>query len=168
MSTLVVIDVQEQFLNGVSHPRYIEQKKTVLTAIRKTVEEFVELRKPIIYVEYVAQGHTLPEIIDVEYTLNHFVSKNINDGSEKIMDKINELQLPDDLLICGLYGEWCVKATIEGLKKKIKPEKIKVLGDGIYFNYYADPPEEFTKRLQGTFDSYGVDIINRKQEPSLV
>jgi len=115
---LIVIDMQDNFLYHADPLRQKEIRELKLNII-DLIKVFMVNSWPIILVEYNGNEKTCQEILDTVngYHKLHKVYKDDCDGSEEIIETIEEFGLPNSLNICGVYSDECVFQTKEGLKE---------------------------------------------------
>ena len=107
--TLVIIDMQPDF-EAANYDWLVER-------IVEDVEQAKENRANILVVEYNDYGDTHEKIMEAigDYLNAYTIEKWDDDGSEEIMDAIEDYKLFPELHICGINYSACVERTIRGL-----------------------------------------------------
>jgi nicotinamidase-related amidase len=106
--TLVIIDMQEEFIETAQH---------ALTGVFQAIRRAKANKSPILVVEYKSCGNTLPEIRRAlkGYSRVRTVTKFDDDGSEEISQSLRRNRFSRKLRICGVNLDACVRSTIEGI-----------------------------------------------------
>ncbi len=123
---LVVIDMQSEY------PEAYEKtlQKNVIQSIKKARKQKV----PIIFVEYVGSGRTLPEYTKlVERYINTATIKKYDTCGAGVIEKCIKRRKwdIDRLDVCGIYTDCCVGDTVESLSA-INKWDIRVLSKACY------------------------------------
>lgn len=114
LRTLVIIDMQYDFLDHSKYPRQLKKLKENITSL---IDEWIQNEWPIIVVEFEGSGRTIDQIWTAIgfYPKVYSVVKSECDGSKEIIEKIRARKLSKRLNVCGVYSDECVRATIEGI-----------------------------------------------------
>jgi nicotinamidase-related amidase len=122
---LVIIDVQTQYAGH----------RAIANACAALALEARDANRPIFVVEYIGNGETHTAITQklIKYERTFTVRKESCDGSQAIRAMLRQTKLqPDNFLICGLYRNDCVLATVEGLAAKYPKSSITVDMNAVY------------------------------------
>lgn len=127
--TLVIIDMQERwepFLN----------KDKILSNISNEITRAIENNNDIIFVEFRHHSNTLDYYLTYKeltclasnYSKKHLVLKNYMDGSKEISDYIYTNNIySDNIKVCGIATNACVKKTVIGLTNRMSSTNIVVV-----------------------------------------
>ena len=107
--TLVVIDMQTDF-EAANYDWLVDN-------IVEDIKLAKRRRANILVVEYCDCGDTHERIVEAigDYLHAYTIEKWDDDGSEEIMDAIEDYKLFPELHICGINYSACVERTIRGL-----------------------------------------------------
>lgn len=134
--TLVIIDMQECFMR--------DCMDDVINNIQTLVRHARNQSWPVVIVEYLANGEedlgeseTIEEITAVLKGYNNvtWVGKQDDDGGWEVNDCIRKLEWPIDLIVCGVYANQCVAATIAGYLDEIPDAQVDVVDDAVWPHY---------------------------------
>ena len=145
--TLVIIDVQSLFINE------DEIEKTIL--IEEIIPNIIALIKhaivkkwAIIVVEYSEFGDTDEEITQAlrGYPHKETVTKYGQDGGQEVVECIESHPAwSTNLLVCGIYGPYCVARTVSGLFEHSDVIEVDIIYDAVrpkYESYHGFSQEE--------------------------
>lgn len=123
---LLIIDMQTKFLEY--------GNDSCIPGVKREIEQAIKDDANIIFVEYIDEGDTIPELTDLVKhftpTRVHKVVKPYNDGSKNILQLIQQLNLPSQhFKVVGVNTDCCVLQTVSGLKGKIPKIKMEVIAD---------------------------------------
>ena len=149
MKTLVIIDMQGYYLYQNSFSEKENREVLVLKRnICDLIKKFKDSNLPIIVVEYEGNGPTINEIrhLLVDYSESSFLIKGDCDGSDVIHDEIQKRDFSNNLNVCGIYSDQCVKQTVEGLLNICGNYSIELYNDCVWpfdpdyenYNYSID------------------------------
>ena len=130
--TLVIIDMQDQFLRDCSD---------LVPKVCELVEFAMQNEWPIVLVELFPQTETnctTQAIIEtlVGYPHQATIGKSEQNGGEEVIRCINDRKTWSlNLFVCGVYGDQCVPATVAGLFDKSDLVEVDVIADAIYPPY---------------------------------
>jgi nicotinamidase-related amidase len=122
MYTLVVVDMQDEFVAS--------RNKRVQEACKKAIKRAIRNKSPIVFLEYVGYGPTLPSLTKLtrNYPKVFHASKNDWDGSRESLKALTRNKIEHSKFkICGVYTDCCVAATANGLIDKCPAFKVEVL-----------------------------------------
>ena len=130
--TLVVINMQEHFVSP--------NARHILPTVCELIEQAKQNNWAIILVQLVyGKGTNIcKKILDAVEGYPHlaFVSKNGMDGGKQVLDCLRHSpKWSLDLLVCGVFGDQCVAATVEGLLCGSDLVEVSVIQDAIYPEY---------------------------------
>ena len=138
--TLVIIDMQELFINGV--------EEEIIPNIIAMVRHAIAKKWAIIVVEYSGSGETDQEITQAieGYPHQDTVTKYGCDGGREVIECITSHPAwSTNLLVCGIYGPNCVAATVTGLFESSDVVEVDVVSDAVcppYESYCAGSQAE--------------------------
>ena len=122
MNLFCVVDAQYPFVQAEDAGIIEEMAQAVLSAM---------LRGEHIFLIEDRHGHSTDGRITAmlrDYSRVFRVSKEQWDGSLQIAIKLNELGIvPEQITVCGAYGEQCVIATLSGLRDRYPDSKLAML-----------------------------------------
>ena len=97
----------------------------VCFAVRKAIRR----KWPIVVVEFVNYGDTIPQIREllIPYSKHVTCVKQEEDGSNQILYHCSERNWPYDFLVCGVYTAHCVLSTAKGLAQDIGVRRAEML-----------------------------------------
>ena len=137
--TLVVIDMQAgfpttpefKFKGSLGDVTYDERRHDpeLTKAIRRLVAANIREGNPIVLVEYADEGRTIPPIYNMLKGYKHRArcSKENDGGSDEVIRTIKRRKFPiGKLIVCGVFADCCVSATVGGLSRKLPKSKIIV------------------------------------------
>lgn len=149
MKILVVVDMQEEFLEG----------KSMANAITRDIIAIADSYDKVIGLEYHSAGESDPELAAI---FDEVETKYENDGSHAVHDTIVNLFKKKkkkrnldsiEIDVVGIYFEFCVQATALGLQAK--GYNVRVLGElcipDTFPHNYANPD-----RLIDGFDGLNI------------
>jgi nicotinamidase-related amidase len=122
MYTLVVVDMQYEF--------FAARNEKTQAACKKAIAKAIKSKYPIVFLEYVDRGPTLPSLTKLtrNYSKAFHVSKSEWDGSSETLRVLTNNKISSSKFkICGVYTECCVSATAIGLADRLSSSKIEVL-----------------------------------------
>ena len=122
--TLVVIDMQECFVN--SNERYLVSRVVSLIGHAKR-------NNWAVIIVYLDEDDTVEEIRSAVHNYPHhiFAPKYGCSGSKQIIECLNsEPKWSNNLLVCGVYGNQCVEATVSELLMN-SSVKVSVIMDAV-------------------------------------
>jgi nicotinamidase-related amidase len=122
MYTLVVVDMQPEFIAA--------RDKKVQLHCKRAIAKAIKQRASIVFVEFVDHGDTLPCLTKLTrgYDKVYHVSKDEWDGSQQSLAVIRQNKLSGKrFVVCGVYTDCCVNATVGGLVRSVPDSRIKVL-----------------------------------------
>ncbi len=127
--TLIVVDMQAKFSSSLKRSTMRECKTLVSRAIFDD--------QPIILLEYVGFGTTLPSIYNMIDGYDQvFIGRKNDDGSHEVSGIINGFSLPkNNFKVCGVNTDACVLRTVRGLRKRFKTADIEVYEKACNTNY---------------------------------
>jgi nicotinamidase-related amidase len=130
--TLVVIDMQEHYVNS--------KELHLIPRICSLIKQARQNNWAIILVQLKCSSGTsiCEEIFAAVENYPHLaiVSKPGMDGGEQVLDCLK--YSPNwslDLLVCGIYGDQCVAATVEGLLTGSDLVEVSVIHDAVHPEY---------------------------------
>ena len=135
MKTLVIIDMQGYYLYQDSFNRKETQEIILLKKnICDLINRFKDSNLPIIVVEYEGNGPTIQELrhLLVDYPEASFLIKGDCDGSDVIHAEIERRSLSNELHVCGIYSDQCVRQTVEGLMNTYGTYNIELYDDCVW------------------------------------
>jgi nicotinamidase-related amidase len=121
-AVLVVVDMQPRF----SRP-FKNVQKNVATLLEGAVDDGV----PIVVLEFTGCGRTHTKLKKIIRNHPHKIKiKDKNDGSAEVEEACFEMGIePSHYVICGVYFEACVRATVAGLRRKAPNATFSVVED---------------------------------------
>jgi nicotinamidase-related amidase len=152
--TLIIIDVQSKFFPSKIKKRFtrciIECAKLASYAIINSI--------PIIVLEYENYGptHLLLRKTFRNYPYLYSATKSIRDGSPEIQKIIISLDLPQNFIVCGMFLDQCVAATVIGLSNRYPGSEIEVIKEAVE-PWWAKDRNEFLK-----FDNNKIQAVSRE------
>jgi nicotinamidase-related amidase len=120
--TLIVVDMQPHFLEHIQE----ERERECICGCKNLIGSFRYKGLPIVFVEYSDNGSdtrfygkTIRELRKEvkDYANLYTVLKTRNDGSFWVHRLVRREKLPASFVVCGVFLEYCVKATATGLAK---------------------------------------------------
>ncbi len=135
MKTLVIIDMQKGFLRDCQTWR-----GRVIEEVLSLIKDFRKHQWPILIVEFIGyqDSTTIEEIhkaIKGYEKFVQFVKKNNIDGSNQILSWRQYWDWPLSLVVCGIYGDCCISATVDGIIDKDPRVSIEIREEAIYPKY---------------------------------
>lgn len=132
MYTLAVIDMQEDFLQRITHNK--KSTKRVIDNCKAEIAKAIKDKANILFVEYSNYGETIADLTDLakkaKYKKHFHTVKADDNGAAEISDSIKTHRLTQDKIkICGINTEYCVYATVRGLISQMKTAEIEVIAD---------------------------------------
>ena len=130
--TLVVIDMQELYINA--------KELHLLPKICSLIKQARQNNWAIILVQLKCSSGTniCEEIFAAvdDYPHLAIVSKTGMDGGEQVLDCLKHSpKWSLDLLVCGVFGDQCVAATVEGLLTGSDLVEVSVIHDAVHPEY---------------------------------
>jgi nicotinamidase-related amidase len=127
MYTLVVVDMQPGFeaANG---------ERVGKNCLRE-IKEAVRVGAHIVFLEFVGHGETLPELTAPvsDYPFSHAKTKFVDDGSPEVQQAIKERGfMIGRFRVIGINTDWCVRSTVEGLRKRFPNSFVEVVIDACW------------------------------------
>jgi len=122
MYTLIVVDMQHEFF-AARNPKTQE-------ACKKAIKNAIKSKAPIVFLEYVDHGPTLPNLSKLtrNYSKAFHVSKTEWDGSAESLQVLTANKIErSKFKVCGVYTDCCVAATARGLVDRRPGSKVEVL-----------------------------------------
>jgi hypothetical protein len=124
-NTLVVVDMQP----------YFSCEKQILQTCKREIKKAIAANNHIVFLEFTNCGVTDNELmlmmIEKGYSNYSIVSKNQNDGSLAIADKIKPgIANLSSFRVCGVYTDACVFDTVKGLLKRFNCN-VEVVRDAV-------------------------------------
>jgi len=149
--TVVIVDMQDYFIGKRSCR--LELASEFVPLVDSTCE-LIALAKSngwgIVLVEFDDLGRTTQQIVDEigDYPHVDTVIKNCEDGGEEVIDCLRgHPKWSNHLLVCGVFGDACVPATVKGLFEHSALVEVDVVIDLVMPEYESDycqddgPPE---------------------------
>lgn len=139
--TLVVIDMQPSFLEEYN----VFELENLTNTIKREIRSAMRLKCGIVFVEFNGFTSTIPELkkLTNNYPLSSVCTKYDISGASELYDFFqNHEDYPyENLKVCGIYLEQCVKETVNGLaEKELDFPKIELLKyaclGGDYMEYF--------------------------------
>ncbi len=155
LKTLVVIDMQKYYLDG---NRIIYD---IVPAICSLIQYAIQNKWPIIIVESDGMDKTIKEITDITdgYPHETTVIKNEYNGGPEVIQCLNEHPSWSlNLLVCGIYGDYCVSATVKGLFVESELVEIDVVADAVYSSSDNDPYTSSGREKVVTTEDLGIVV----------
>lgn len=124
MNYLIVVDVQAEFYNS--------ESAKFNRAIENKIKEAKKKRHKIIFVEYKGCSASNQNLYDTlgSYKRFHKVTKDRNDGSGALIKRLKlKANHTTNIKLCGMYTDYCVYETFEGLHNKLPNAKFEILAD---------------------------------------
>lgn len=131
--TLVIVDMQDYFLSG-ANGEMVDSTCDLITHAR--INEW-----GIILVEFRNLGDTTRAILDAVSGHEHLetVKKDTESGGREVAECLSRHpKWSTNILICGLYGDACVPATVAGIFDHHDLVEIDVVTDLVYPDYESD------------------------------
>lgn len=123
---LTIIDMQVKFIKKGEHTLEIR-------GIRQLIDSFKKKKQDIAIVEYMSFGNTIPKIYNkIRKYPYHYVDKDSNDGSAEILRTIDS----PVYVVCGIYADYCIAETVEGLAYSNKQVEVVTDCCGVYKDSY--------------------------------
>jgi len=159
MSTLIVIDMQKEFIAS-SFPH-------VIRGVRKQIKEARKRKDGIIFLEYDLTGPTIKKVLDGVsfYDKQKWkrVKKEDDDGSKEAINALKEKQFNmNELILCGVNAEACVQRTANGLAKRLKKSKII-----IQLEACGGEEKTTTKELKNMLNRKNITIKGKHKQKSI-
>lgn len=129
LKTLVIIDMQQYYFDK------NEEIYNIVPVVSALIRHAIQNKWPIIFVEGREQDTTIEEITNIvdDYPHKTTVIKADWNGGAEVMECLNEHpSWPLNLLVCGIYGDYCVSATVNGLFVESDLVEIDVVTDAVY------------------------------------
>ena len=109
---LVIIDMQETFYETA-------RSKRTIAECQRLIKKFKHRNEPIVVLEYLTWGETIPEITSLLKDSKHLVlKKNLDDGSVALDRKFHKQKKNIRFVVAGVNIGACVMDTVCGLIKK--------------------------------------------------
>lgn len=121
---LVVVDMQP----GFAAAKYPLIENNCLREIKKAINDCAD----IVFLEYTHHGKTLPGLKLAVKGYHHakFVAKTRDDGSAEVQNVVTENSfMISRFRVVGINTDWCVRATVEGLRNRFPNSSIEVIAD---------------------------------------
>lgn len=119
--TLCVIDMQATFEAA--------NNKRVRENCKREILQAMESNAPIIFVEYIGQGPTIPSLVKLtdDYDRVFITRKGDDNGSREVRKTIKDNKLPSRRIkVVGVNTDCCVLKTVYGLNRLMKQTKIEI------------------------------------------
>ena len=119
--TLCVIDMQATFEAA--------NNKRVRENCKEEIIQAIESNCPIIFVEYIGQGPTIPSLVKLtdDYDRVFITRKSEDNGSREVHRTIKDNKLPARRIrVCGVNTDCCVLETVCGLNRSMKKTTIEI------------------------------------------
>jgi nicotinamidase-related amidase len=129
MYTLVVVDMQEYFVDT--------NKKLVVKNCIKEVESAVKNNAHIVFLEYDGHEGTLPIFMEPVNNYHSFAVKKKcdDDGSAEVQKAVHENGfMVGRFRVIGVNTDWCVQATVRGIRKRFPNSFVEVVKDACHSN----------------------------------
>jgi nicotinamidase-related amidase len=126
MQLLIVVDMQDDFLQGVY------QRDRVTHWVTQEIEWVRSAGGAVIVLEFDTHGSTtLPILACLRDTTHHFGLKLQDDGSEEVahLVAVNHYH-PTSFRVVGVNTDACVYATVKGLRNRFLTTPITVAANG--------------------------------------
>jgi len=133
--TLVIIDMQDWFIKH-------QEERDLIPIICELIKQARQQRWAIILVEFYTCGPTNEIILEAvkDYPYTRTIIKSNHDGGKEIIECLgNHPAWSTDLLVCGIYGDECVPATVDGLLNNNNLVEVSVITDAIHPPYCSQP-----------------------------
>jgi nicotinamidase-related amidase len=127
MYTLIVVDMQYKFVAA--------RNKNAQKACKKAIKEAIKNKSPIVFLEFVDYGETLPALTKLtkNYQKAFHVSKKDWDGSKESLTVLTDNKINHtNFKVCGVYTDCCVAATAKGLVDRHPTSKVEVLSSACW------------------------------------
>lgn len=127
MYTLVIVDMQDGFAAA--------NKNGLIKNCLREIQTAVECGAHIVYLEYSGCGDTFPELKEpVEKYEYHLLKKKFDDdGSPEVQEAVNEKGfMIGRFRVIGINTDWCVRSTVEGLRKRFPNSFVEVVIDACW------------------------------------
>src|SRR6185436_16930036 len=101
--TLVIVDMQATF--GAANSRRVREN------CKREILQAMESNSPIIFVEYIGQGPTIPSLVRLtdDYDRVFITRKGDDNGSREVRKTIKDNKLPARRVrVCGVNTDCCV------------------------------------------------------------
>lgn len=131
--TLVIVDMQDYFLNSYNG-EMVERMCDLITHAR--VNEW-----GIILVEFLNCGITTKAILDAVSGYEHLetVQKDQDDGGPEVVRCLQRYpKWSLNILVCGVFGNECIPATVAGIFENHDLVEIDVVTDLVYPGYVSN------------------------------
>jgi nicotinamidase-related amidase len=148
--TLVIVDMQECFMR--------DCMDNVIDNIKALIRHARDKLWPVVIVEYLAEGEEelgVSEIIEEitealrGYDNVTWVGKQDDDGGWEVNDCIQELRWPIDLVVCGVYANQCVAATVAGYLDAMPDAQVDVVDDAVWPHYASSAePDIYGQQIE--------------------
>jgi len=148
--TVVIVDMQDYFIGKDSCRGYDGSFQELIIGTCDLVRLAKTNQWGIVLVEFGGLGRTTQQIVDEigDYPHVDTVIKNCEDGGEEVVDCLRgHPKWSNHLLVCGVYGDACVPATVKGLFEHSDLVEVDVVTDLVTPEYESDycqdygPPE---------------------------
>lgn len=140
---LVIIDMQNHFINRARHPHY----PLVIDNTIKQIALAIRRKDPIIFVEFNVAARrdrqhgkepsdqpTLQELLDLtaDYDQRYFVFKDMPGGGKELHDAFKSYKIErNSVRVCGVYTNACVLSTIKQFVEHSTKTKVKVVRNAV-------------------------------------
>lgn len=121
---LVVVDMQKQFA-AASNPRTI-------AACQKLIANASQNINPILFVEYMGNGETLPQLTRLveSYEPKFRIHKHGDNGAHVVQECLARCKVkPEKFIVCGVNTGFCVLSTVRGLHRSPSKFSIDVVAE---------------------------------------
>jgi nicotinamidase-related amidase len=113
LDTLIIIDMQPYFLDGIPHKRV----EPLITNVQRELRKAISLRQWVFLLEYQDCGETDPRIIGCLKHYSRLICRSKEDdcGAGEVFDELHHQRSYPDLRVMGINSGACVLKTVQAL-----------------------------------------------------
>lgn len=123
MLALCVVDMQTGFDAALDLDTIRACQREIVLAINR--------QAPVVFLEWSGSGQTLDALLNMvkNYKWSSARIKYRDDGSDQLIKSLHEMSFNPEALsyrVCGVNTDYCVYATVAGIRKELEKNRIEV------------------------------------------